>query len=334
MTVDNLLDHRQSNAQAALRPIAPGVATPEATKDLLAFLGRKADARIGDRNACHRLAAGHAHRDRSLGGVAHRVRNEVRGGLTQHVGVAEHLHIVIRLKHELEPRVLHVGLVGADDVGDELAQIQALLVHRNLAILEARKLQKRIDQARQALHFGINRAEALLVGLENAIDNGLDRRLDRHQRRAQLVGNVRRQAPFHHAVLLDRIRHGIEGHAQARHLVLAGKPGAGRKIAFLNRAGRSHDPVDGIHEAAGESEADDDRDENRQDHCDKHRLEGAIAVFAIGGRQQGVAAVHPHVHRAHLFAINHNGRRHHLALLLRSTQLAAVVRRVVVARTA
>ena len=132
------------------------------------------------------------------------------------------------------------------------------------------------------------------------------------------MGHIGRQTPLQVAVFLDRLGHGVEGLAEAGHLVLAGQLRAGRQIAVADGPGRLHDAVDRRHQVAREEKANAGREHDGHAAGDEHSLIGVIAKLLVGLAHKGFGAVDPQAHGAHLLAIGkHDGSRGHLRGVLR-----------------
>ena len=124
------------------------------------------------------------------------------------------------------------------------------------------------------------------------------------------IGN---QAAFQLAVLLHRIGHGVEHVAQTSDLVVALHAGTRRVIAFLQRLRRIGDAANRGSQRTGEQHAHNNGDNHRDNRREDHRLIRLFAELGIGLGKQRVGAVHAHEHRAHLIAVNHDGRLRHVA---------------------
>ena len=222
MTIGDLFHDRKADAPA--RPILAYDLHQHArnARKRSSPLHREADAGILHNDRAHELALRDRHANRApFRGVAHGVRDEVRGGLAQHIGIAIDVYVWIVVVGEFETRFFHIGLMGGDHCVDHLDQVDLREFDRIRAVLQTRELQERIDQTAQTPHFGIECLKTLFIGDEHAIDHGFDRGLDSHERRAELVRNVGDQATFHIAVRLDRIGHLVEGLAQTSDLIIA-----------------------------------------------------------------------------------------------------------------
>ncbi len=314
MLFHDLLHHGKADAQAAGCAGAAGVGAPEALEHHLRFLGRKADAGIAHHDLAHKVALLGHHRDgAAFGRVAHGVRNQVRRGLAQQVGIAVHVHVRVVLELQAQALFVDVRLMGGNNRREHFGKVHLLALDGLGAAFQAGKLQQRIYQARKAAHLGVQRFQALLVGLEHAVDHGFHRGLDGHQRGAQLVGHIGYQAPFQLAVLLHGIGHQVEHVAQAGDLVVALHAGAGGVVAFLQGLRRVGDAADGRRQAAGEHAAHHAGHHDGDNAGQGHGLVRLLAELRVGLGKQRFGAVHAHVHGAHLLIVHDDGRGGHVA---------------------
>ena len=142
-----LLHYGKTHAQTAAFAIAPGIGTPEPREHHFRLFGRKTDARVAHRYGSRRVVFRDAHRNApTLRRVTHRVRNEVRRRLPNHVGVAQHTHPFFSNVFQGQTRIGHERLVRGDDARNKIAHIDELFFRRIGAILQTGKLQKRIHQ--------------------------------------------------------------------------------------------------------------------------------------------------------------------------------------------
>ena len=146
---------------------------------------------------------------------------------------------------------------------NKVAHVDDLLIHGSRTALEARELQNGVDQAGKALHLGVNRVQALFIGLEHAIHNGLDRRLNRHEGRAQFMRHVSGKATLKFLVALNAFGHGVKRFSKLGDFVFAIEVHASRKVAFLDFLRRFRDAINRAHQATGEQDADKRRKRDR-----------------------------------------------------------------------
>lgn len=164
--------------------------------------------------------------------IANRVRDEVRGRLAQHVAIAVNNNVGLCVVLERKTGVVDERLMRHNERANKVAHVNDFLIHGSRTALEARELQNGVDQAGKALHLGVDRVQALFIGLEHAIHNGLDRRLNRHEGRAQLMRHVSGKAALKFLVALNAFGHGVKRFSKLGDFVFAIKVHASRKVAL------------------------------------------------------------------------------------------------------
>ena len=130
--------------------------------------------------------------------------------------------------------------------------------------------------------------------------------MDGHKRRAQLVGDVGCETALQLAVLLDRLRHLVEGLAQAGDLVLAVKISARREVAFLDGAGRLRHAVDGSHQIAREQKADARCEHDGHERREEHSLVGILAELLVRAAHKRIRPVDPDAYGADDLVVDHD----------------------------
>ena len=264
MAVDDFFHNGQAYTQTAALTLTAFLGTPKTLEHHAALLGGKADARIANGNRGHDIAAlyrnGNLARRRR---IADRVRDEVRGRLAQHVAITVNNNVGLCVILERKTGVVDERLMRHNERANKVAHVDDLLIHGSRTALEARELQNGVDQAGKALHLGVDRVQALFIGLEHAIHNGLDRRLNRHEGRAQFMRHVSGKATLKFLVALNAFGHGVKRFGKLGDFVFAIEVHASRKVAFLDFLRRFRDAINRAHQATGEQDADKRRKRDR-----------------------------------------------------------------------
>ncbi len=129
----------------------------ELAKDALLLHLGNADALVGDGNLDAVVALPGGDRDSAPGGrVAHRVLDEVRQHLPQLLGIGRGGE---RLRRQVDDEVVPVRAGAADDVGDRGSDVGRGDADLEVAAVEARGVEGRVDDRRQPLRLGRDVAE-------------------------------------------------------------------------------------------------------------------------------------------------------------------------------
>ena len=180
---------------------------------------------------------------------------------------------------QVEAALVEELVLRAHETLHEVDHVGALGLHLLGGVLQARKAEHGVDEARQAADLGCDGLEVLVVGGEDPVLHGLDRRLHGHERGTQLMGDVARETVLELDVLLERGRHVVEGLAELTDLVGPPHARAGGEVAVAELRRRGGDAQYGLGERARHEVADDTGENHRDGRSSR---DGAIGVGAEG----------------------------------------------------
>ena len=121
----------------------------------------------------------------------------------------------------MQVAVVEQLMLARHDSAGERYHVHALDAHGSRLVLHAREVEHLLHQARQAPRLRGDRLQMVGVRGVHAILHGLHRGKHGHERRAQLMRNVRGQTTCVLEVFLQALRHLIEGLAKLIDLVVA-----------------------------------------------------------------------------------------------------------------
>ena len=198
MALDDLFSHGETHAQATRFAGAAGVGTPKTTEDARQIILGDTDARIRNRDIDVLAVTEHRHHDPTpLGGIAHGVTQKVDDALRDHVGVClDNVIVALRLicKAQTQVTVGKQALLAIHNRTHKRHHIHRLQVERRGTVFHARQVEHLLHQTGQTTRLGCDCLQVFVIGGIHTVLHGLDRCKHCHERRAQLVGNIRGQA--------------------------------------------------------------------------------------------------------------------------------------------
>ena len=150
--------------------------------------------------------------------------------------------------------------------------------------VEAADLEEVLDEALEAADVARQQVERGLGPLGHLLAAGLhhlDRRRQRHQRRAQLVADVGREAGVALDAQLQRRRHVVERPGEHAEVGVVARRQAGAEVAAGDRLGGLRRLGDRPHGAAGGEDAEQHAEQRRDDAGEEQR-EGDVGQRLVG----------------------------------------------------
>jgi hypothetical protein len=163
------------------------------------------------------------------------------------------------LEPALDPDVAGagLGLEAADARLDERADGDLLQLVLDRARVDARELEEVVDEQREPARLLVQRRK-VLGRLRQPVLDRLEHGRHRGDRRAQVVARGRDELAARVEQALEALGHRVERAAQLCELARAALGGPNREVAARERGGRAAEPVDPVHDRAGDGERRDD----------------------------------------------------------------------------
>ena len=272
-----LVDEGEAEAGAfTARALAGADAAGEALEDQRAFLDRHARTVVldGDLDVGQHIGAGVAVLDADLrfaGAVGEGVVDEVGDDAGQPTAVATDDRLLGATRRgNLQRR----GRRHGDGVAHELADPQILEVKTNRSGVEAADLEEVLDESAEPGDVADQQIERRLGPLGHLVApclHHVDRRRQRHQRRTQLVGDVRREPGIALDSLLQRRGHVVERTGEHAEVGIVGRCEPGLQASAGDRLGGLGGVGDRTHGAAGCEHADEHAEAGRDRRREQQR---------------------------------------------------------------
>ena len=195
MQPNELLNQRQPDARAFVRPRPATLGPIEALEEMRNLLGGDPGAGIADRQLHGFAGASQRDRDLPVERELERVRQEIEDDLLPHVAIdVDGSPQRGTLHHEAEPGTVHRRPEVAGEIGRQGGQIRRLVARLDPPGLDTRKIEQRVDQLEQSQAVPMRRLETLAVlrvQRPMSVPEGiLDRRQHQGERRPELVADV------------------------------------------------------------------------------------------------------------------------------------------------